>query len=185
MEETKDSRNLMKEIADDVLFHVIEDEHVDGSTTFHEFVSAVLNFASVNSNKDMLEAVQMVQKRQLLQTVIMKGIERFFGDSEEYKHLVRDLFTIDTTQEDSSYLIFHFMKMVQMESVGGVRIPGDTKAAFVKKAVSCFLEFTDLSEEAKTAVKLSVNSVIAVVAMAKNGMLPKFAKQLKSKCWCF
>ncbi len=151
---------------------------------FYQFIMDALDFVLIEDNYNtFFKDMTTKQRKQQLKALLLEGNKLLFGDNNEYKKHINDLFNEETDIGNVSMLILQFMHIVQEESRTGVYVSGARKSAFVKRSVKCFLRFTDISEEKQADIMIGLDATIKAIILVKNNFLQHVdLKKLKSKC---
>ena len=154
----------------------------------YQFIMNAMEFVLVEDNYEtFFKNLSTKQRKQQLKSLLLEGNKVLFESNMEYKKHINDLFNEETDIGNVTMLVLQFMHLVQEESRAGTKVSGARKAAFVKKAVKCFLRFTELSDEQQADIILGLDTTIRAFILVKNNYLQHIDfDKLKKKCLpCF
>ena len=171
-----------------LLAKLIKEEDMTTGFEFYQFIMNAMEFVLVEDNYEtFFKNLSTKQRKQQLKSLLLEGNKVLFESNMEYKKHINDLFNEETDIGNVTMLVLQFMHLVQEESRAGTKVSGARKAAFVKKAVKCFLRFTELSDEQQADIILGLDTTIRAFILVKNNYLQHIDfDKLKKKCLpCF
>lgn len=165
-----------------ILDHIIAEEHLEQGISFYRLVSEILEFAGDHDNfESHFAALKSKDRRNMLRRLLVLAVNQFFtGEQrEEYSEIASNLFRESTTVGNVSLLVLQLMQIAQASSKGR-RIPGSEKHAFVKRAISTILMFTDLKDAERDLIMSGVDGTIHMAGQIKNGALESHWKRAQA-----
>ena len=167
-----------------LLKKLINEEDIQTGFEFYQFIMNAMEFVLVEDNYDsFFKDLSTKQRKRQLKCLLLEGNRVLFKSNQEYKKHINDIFNEEKDIGNVSMLVLQFMYLVQEESRSGAHVSGARKAAFVKKAVKCFLRFTELSDEQQADIMLGLDTTIRAFILVKNNYLQHIdLKKLKNNC---